>query len=659
MHLKILYFLLIFIVISFFQQSAMTQVVHGTVNLKEDILSDEIIDLNGNWEIYWDTLLSPENFKNQQSMPSGAYIPVPASWTSKKAGKHSSKGKATYRLELETGKLQGLYGIRLYDIFTASKVWFDNRLIYSTGEVAKTALHGKPGFSYKNIPLFLNNNSETHELVIQVSNYEHTRGGLVKPVTFGQFDQLTANSKELLIINLIIVGIILIIGFNHLLYFFLRRNERSNLFFGLLCLVMILRNVSTGERIINFVFPNINWELLFKMDNFSGFGTIPLFALFLFLLFRKEFPKVMLYILVSIGTLISLFVFVTPQLIYGRFRMFYELYILFGGLYLTFGVLLRAAIKGREGGLLSFIGFFLLYGTAINDVLVSMGIAHTPNLAPYGLATYMLIQSFILSRRSASAINDNEHLSAELQHEKQMLEGRVAERTMALEKQNEENSKHKEEIQIQSWISGSLNRVNAVLNNHKDNLKQLSQRLIAEIVGVLDANLGGIYLLKEQDDDPVLELTGSYNAPAEMLEKNEIFPGEGLVGACFKDLDSAILRDIPENYFQLASGLGDSPLKHLILVPLKTDAGGLGVIEVASLKPISHVHVELLEKIAGSVASTILFSRMNEKNLHLLNDFTRKQEEFDLQEEEMRGHLDELRVLREEVESFRKKGSQS
>ena len=652
MRSKIFCFLLYIGVICFYQQSAVSQVVHGTVDLN-DFTGSDIIDLNGNWELYWDTLLAPDDFVSKNFALPAAYIPVPASWTAKKAGKHSSKGKATYRLGLETGKLQGLYGIRLYDIFTASKVWFDNHLIYSTGEVSKTAIHGKPGFSYKNIPLFLNSNLETHELVIQVSNYDHTRGGLVKPVAFGPFEKLTANSKELLIINLIIVGIILIIGFNHLLYFFLRRSERSNLFFGLLCLVMILRNVSTGERIITFVFPHINWELLFKMDNFSGFGTIPLFALFLFLLFRKEFPRTMLYILVSVGTLISLFVFVTPQLVYGRFRMFYELYILFGGLYLTFGVLLRAAIRGREGGLLSFIGFFLLYGTAINDVLVSMGIAHTPNLAPYGLATYMLIQSFILSRRSANAITDNEHLSAELQHEKQMLEERVAERTRALEKQNEENIKHKEEIQIQSWISESLNRVNTVLNNHKDNLQKLSRRLIAEIVGVLDANLGGMYLLKENEDDPVLELTGSYNAPDEMLERKEIFPGEGLVGACFKDLDSAILRDIPENYFQLASGLGDSPLKHLILVPLKTDAAGLGVIEVASLKPFSQIHADLLEKIAGSVASTILFSRMNEKNLHLLNDFTKKQEEFDLQEEEMRSHLDELRMLREEVEAYR------
>jgi len=44
--------------------------------------------------------------------------------------------------------------------------------------------------------------------------------------------------------------------------------------------------------------------------------------------------------------------------------MFYELYILTGGLYLTFVVLVRASLHKREGALLSFIGFVILYGTA-------------------------------------------------------------------------------------------------------------------------------------------------------------------------------------------------------------------------------------------------------------------------------------------------------
>ncbi len=640
-----------------FGQSTVTpEVVNGTIDVSNwNFSTNGIINLNGNWEMYWDTLMGPATFISGKSPVNESTIPVPASWSSKKAGKYPTLGMATYHLKINTGKKEGLYGLRIYDIFTASRVWFDNRLIYSTGVVGNSVKTSKPGFTYENIPIILNGNTDNHDLIIQASNFYHTRAGIIKPLFFGNFDQLTGQTKRLLVINMIIVGIILIISFNHLLYYFLRRTDRSNLYFGLLCFVMILRSISTDNRIITFFFPNINWELLFKFDNFSGFGTIPLFALFLYYIFKKEFPKTMLYALVSVGLLITLFVFATPQLVYGRFRMFYEIYILFGGLYLTFAVLLRASLHKREGALLTFIGFFLLYGTAINDVLVSMGIAHTPDLAPYGLVTYMLIQSYILSRRSAIAMVENEQLSTALQQEKQMLEERVEQRTDELKKQNDENIKHREELQIQGWFNESLTRVNTILNNNKDNLKKLSQRLIAEIVAILNAHIGAIYLLNDNDDQPELLLTSSWNASREMLSEKSIIPGEGLVGACFSDMKSTTLSDIPENFIKLSSGLGESVVKNLALIPIKANDIAVGVIEIASINRFTSQQLDLLEKISENISSTIQFLRINEKNSRLIDAFTKKESQLNQQEDEMRFHLEELRSLREEVETYRSK----
>ena len=634
------------------------EAVNGTMDIRNwDFKANGIIKLNGEWDFYWDTLVNPDKFEGNNIPEPVKTAIVPSSWTSKKGGKHITKGIATYRLKLETGDLEGSYGIRLYDIFTSSRVWFDNKLIYTTGIVGNSAKNSRPGFTYKNIPLFLDKQSVSHELVVQTANFFHTRAGIIKPVFFGPYDQLAGQSKRILIINMIIVGIILIISFNHLLYFFLRKTDRSNLYFGLLCFVMILRNISTDSRIITFIFPGMNWELLFKLDNFSGFGTIPLFAMFLYYLFKREFPRRVLYAMVSIGVIITLFVFSTPQIVYGRFRMFYEFYILFGGLYLTFGVLLRASFHKREGALLTFTGFFILYGTAINDVLVSMGIAHTPDLAPYGLVTYMLIQSYILSRRSASAMVENEHLSTALQQEKQMLEDRVEQRTRELQRQNDENLKHKEELQIQGWLNEGLTRVNAILNSNKDNLQKLSQKLIAEIVNILKAHIGAIYLLNEIEEQHELQLSGSWNASREMLEEKKIISGEGLVGACFKDMKLTLLNDIPESFIKLSSGLGEAAVKNLVLIPLKTNDMTIGVLEIAAFSAFTSQQLTFLEKTAENISSTIQFLQMNDKNTRLLDAFTKKENQLNQQEEELRFHLEELRSLREEVETYRKKES--
>jgi len=82
----------------------------------------------------------------------------------------------------------------------------------------------------------------------------------------------------------------------------------------------------------------------------------------------------------------------------------------------------------------------------------------------------MLTQSFILTRGSAQAMTENERLGFALQEEKQSLEKRVEERTRELQRQNEENIKQKEELEVQGWFNGSLASINNVLNLEKKTL---------------------------------------------------------------------------------------------------------------------------------------------------------------------------------------------
>ncbi|MBN2486602.1 MAG: GAF domain-containing protein [Bacteroidales bacterium] len=624
----------------------------GTIDISQWDFQNNYLYLNGEWEFYWDTLLTPaSNFDSVSK-----YIIVPAAWSSKKAGRFPVKGFATYRLKILSGSLEGTYGILLHDLFTASNVWFDGKLIYSTGQTGVTKKTSIPAFLYKEIPVFFEKNKPEHELVVQVSNFHHTRSGLVKPIKFGHFDTLANKSKNNLILNLFIVGIIFFIGLSHLLNYFLYKNQVTHLFFGLLCLVMILRNVSTGQRVITYIFPNINWQLLFKLDNFSGFGTIPLFAIFLFILYKKDFPRVFLNIFITIGILITLFVSFTPQIVYGRYRMFFELYILVGGLFLTFYVLLRASIKKREGAMLTFMGFFILYATAINDVLISMGLANSLEVAPFGLVTYMLIQSFVLSRGSAMAFEENKKLGLAIQKEKQMLEKRVAERTHELEIRNREIVKQQEELKNQLWLNESLARINHILNkNSKDNVHVLSKLLLDEILHLTSAKIGVMYVAEGRNGGSVLELVAAKNASKEIMSKKTIEPGEGLVGTCFQRMELMRVENISDTYLKLDSGLGETRLSNLVFIPLFTNNIPVGVIELATFKPLPDKFTFLLENISESISATIRFIKMNIQNVQLLEEFREKNIqnqniEFEVQQKEQ-----ELRALREEMELLKSK----
>lgn len=613
------------------------------------------IRLNGEVEFYWNKLYTPTDFSKTEDIDPPILVAIPKSWTAYKIDgeKLPSNGFATYRfwIDVKGGDNEQIMGIKLPSIFTSYKLWVNGNLVAQAGVVATSAEEHSPKFNIDDIPFTIpiaNQGSQKLELVFQVSNYSHRRAGLVWPTYFGDFETLKKESRNLDILNLLVIGIILIIGLNHINMFLYRRKDISNLYFGILSLVMILRNISTGDRILAYIFPSINWEFLLSIDNFSGYCTIPFFALFIYNQYSDEFPKMIKNLLVVLGIAFGVFIFVTPAAVFGKFNMIFELYLLIGGLYLTFGVLLRASIKGREGAIFTFIGMFLLYATAINDVLSSMELIQMPYIAPYGLVTFMLLQSFTITSKSARAINQNEALSIELALEKESLEQKIEERTSELQSQHKAVLDHQEREKIQNWIGKGLAKVNHVLSVHKDDFSVLSRKVLTTLVKYLGAKLGALYVIDDEGESNHLQLVAHYGGNKQMVEQNTtIEPGKGLVGATFADNQIQVISNIPDNYYEINSGLGSSKPKNILLVPLSTDEAVLGVLELARFDDFKQEDIDFIKKIAFSIASNLNNVRMNERNVNLIKQFQDQAAELQEKEERMRESLEELEFYRE------------
>lgn len=610
--------------------------------------------LAGDVEFYWNKLLTPDDFKGNQSPLEPLYFRIPKSWSSYRVDekKLPSNGFATYRfwIAVKNQDNQKVLGIKLPSIFTSYKVWINSELIAQAGTVAKSKEEHRPEFFIGNVPFVVEssvNPVERIEVVIQVSNFSHRRAGLVWPVYFGTYETLSKESRTLDILNLIVIGIILIIGLNHINMYFFRRKDTSNLFFGILSLVMVLRNISTGERLLNFIFPNISWEFLLTIDNFSGYGTIPFFALYIYHLYRDDFPLWIRNLLVSLGALITLLIFATPVAVFGKFNIIFELYLLLGGLYLTFGVLLVASFRKREGAFLTFLGMFFLYATAINDVLSSMELIQTPYIATYGLVTFMLLQSFEITSKSAKAINQNENLSYLLAQEKQSLENNIEDRTRELIKQQNVLIEHQEKEKIQNWVNKGVTRINTVLSTDKNDFTVLSRKVLTTVVKYMGIKLGALYVINEEDTT-CLQMVAHYGGSKDLLEKNRcIEPGDGLVGAVYSDNHLQVINNIPDDYFQVNSGLGSSKPKNMLLAPLSNDEAVFGVIELARFDDFKPEEIDFVKKIANSIAVNLNNVRMNDRNLKLINQFQDQAAEIQEKEEGMRENLEELEYYRE------------
>lgn len=640
------------------EQAAVPLVKNGYIDLSTvNWQQTPEVDLKGEWVFYWKQLFIPTTDTLNEYIEKKYQAPMPGPWTkiyTKDSLKLPAQGFGTYQLNIKVKNKSQVYGLKVHRVFTAYNLYYNGVKIKTQGIVGKTKQQSQPKFKTQEIALPVQKKGDATyqniELVFQVSNFHHRRAGLRDPITFAPIENIISQTKNNIILNLLIIGIILIIGINHVMMYLLRRLDLSNLLFGLLCVIMILRNLSTGEIILLHWFPEMDWELIVRLDNFSGFATIAFFAFFFYFQHRSYFPKAMFYTILGIGLAITGLVFGSKAWFYGQFRMVFELYILLGGLYLTFGVLLRAAIHKKTGAFMSFLGMFILYATAINDVLSSMGLIESAYVAPYGLATFMVVQSFLLTRHSANALKQNQELSAELSEEKEKLEERIKERTQKLSQQANELETYKETQQRQIWINEGLNLINDKLRENKDNLELLADSLLSIIIKRVDGALGALYFLMKKEDKEMLMLLANFGLSKEAIE-TDVDTREGLTGKCFSNGSPMYIDELPDRFFEISSGLGNALPKSLALIPLIVDEKVTGVLEVASFKPLKKRQKEFLEKTVVNIAAQLNILKMNNETTNLLKVYKEHETELKQKEEEFRQMKEELEVLREKQSS--------
>ena len=75
------------------------------------------------------------------------------------------------------------------------------------------------------------------------------------------------------------------------------------------CFIMIVRTLTTGERLLFSYFPDINFEFGLKLEYLSFFLATPVFSMFLNSLYPEEFKSKPLKIILFSSSIFILLVF--------------------------------------------------------------------------------------------------------------------------------------------------------------------------------------------------------------------------------------------------------------------------------------------------------------------------------------------------------------
>ncbi len=236
--------------------------------------------------------------------------------------------------------------------------------------------------------------------------------------------------------------------------------------------------------------------------------------------------------------------------------------------------------------------------------------------------------------------NQNDHLGLSLKRLRDY---------MIRNKQEEEQRRIEEEQR--TWVTNGLAQFAEILRRNNDNMEELSFNIIQYLVNYMKINQGGFFLLNSNNKgDKYFELSAFIAYDRKKFADKIIPYGEGLIGRCGLERETIYMTDIPDNYMNVTSGLGESNPRSLLIVPLKANDEIFGVIEMASFQPFHEYEIGFVEKIAESIALTISTVRTNIQTAKLLRETQIQAEKMSQQEEELRQNLEEMQATQEESE---------
>ena len=159
----------------------------------------------------------------------------------------------------------------------------------------------------------------------------------------------------------------------------------------------------------------------------------------------------------------------------------------------------------------------------------------------------------------------------------------------------------------------------------------------------MSAQHGVFYIFDEPEGgEPRLKMLSSYAYKERKNIAKEWRIGEGLVGQCAYEKQRILLTNVPDDYVQITSGLGEARPLNIVVLPVVFEGRVKAIIELASFERYSATHQAFLDQLAESIGIVLNTIEANMRTEELLKQSQSLANELQSQQEELRHTNDAL-----------------
>ncbi|KUO77003.1 MAG: hypothetical protein APF77_05720 [Clostridia bacterium BRH_c25] len=371
----------------------------GVLDLTDwNFSSDGNIKLDGEWEFYWDRLLT---YKDLDSEVPDLHVQIPSNWNTYQinGAKLTGEGYATYRLHVKTGLPEGtMMGFRTNVFSSAYNLFINEKLTASNGRVAAAAIDEvgeyRPQAVVFSIP------SGEFDIIIQVSNFHYARGGFWYSVYMGSAENIQNFHDSIMGKEVFLLGALLIISLFYFAIYILRRELRYTLYFALLCISIAIGIDTVGQLIITRIFQGISFKTVILIWYCSAGWIVSLLISYVHELYPSKFSGVAKKLFLCNALLWQVLCIFTDPVFYTRFGQISN-YVEISG-YLCTVIIVAIGLKTEnKNGRLNTISMIIVLVTYIHDVLYWTNVIKNDfgELFYAGLFLFIFIQMVIQAKR--------------------------------------------------------------------------------------------------------------------------------------------------------------------------------------------------------------------------------------------------------------------